>query len=120
MSDKPEIDVQRLELLEEIRHREHAATMRAFETYRARMEDRRERQQELREFDEYLRRFNGRVPAEWAEKREAIAAKLADAERRFAAADEAKTESDERFQTAGQLHSRCVDWCKNNGFEVQA
>lgn len=119
VSEKPEIDIQRLERLEEIRRRAHSETMAASDIYRARAEERTERQHELRQLDESLRhRFRGNPPENWAQERERVAARFAHADRRFKDADAARIAADEKFQTAGRLHDRCVDWCRENKIEV--
>jgi hypothetical protein len=121
VSDKPEIDIQRIEYLEELRRRAHGETMAATEIYRQRAEERTERAHELRQLDASLQhRFRGNLPEDWAAERERVAARAANAERRFNDADTARMAADEKFQTAGRLYDRCIEWCQENKIEVNA
>ena len=120
--DKPEIDFQRLEHLEEIRQREHAASMQFFETYRERLAERADAHSKLAEIERQIAEtpHSRGKDAEWQDRLKRAQSKLAETERRVTEATRARDEGSERFQAAGALHTRCLEWCKENKIEVSA
>ncbi|MFW6028052.1 MAG: hypothetical protein ACOC9Q_00815 [bacterium] len=116
---KPEIDPARLDHLGEIRDREHSATMQLFERYRERLDERNDARTKLADVDRQIAAVpQRRNDPEWQAHREKASAKMEEAERRLAEAERARNEASERFQTAGGLHSKCLEWCKENRIEV--